>query len=221
MKIEIKCRFSGSVLFSHECDGNTIKITVEAAAKAGANLTHANLAGAYLAGAYLAGANLAGANLTHANLAGAYLAGANLAGANLAGANLDGANLTHAYLAGAYLTHAYLAGAYLDGANLTHADLAGADLAGAYLAGAYLAGGEKLFGKRPIFQIGPIGSRCAYFVAFITDKGLRLRAGCFFGSKEEFIEKLQEEHEDNEHAQEYNAAISLIEKHSEIWTPEN
>ena len=166
MKIEIKCRFSGSVLFSHECDGNTIKITVEAATKARAHLTHAHL--------------------THANLA----------GANLAGAYLAGANLTRADLAGANLTHANLAGANLDG-------------------------GEKLFGKRPIFQIGPIGSRCAYFVAFITDKGLRLRAGCFFGSKEEFIEKLQEEHEDNEHAQEYNAAISLIEKHSEIWTPEN
>ena len=216
MKIEIKCRFSGSVLFSHECDGNTIKITVEAATKAranldGANLTHADLAGAYLTHANLAGVNLAGVNLSGANLAGAYLAGVNLTGANLSGA----------YLSGAYLAGANLAGANLAGAYLTHANLAGAYLTGAYLAGANLAGGEKLFGKRPIFQIGPIGSRCAYFVAFITDKGLRLRAGCFFGSKEEFIEKLQEEHEDNEHAQEYNAAISLIEKHSEIWTPEN
>ena len=181
MKIEIKCRFSGSVLFSHECDGNTIKITVEAATKARA-----------------------------------YLAGANLAGANLAGANLAGANLTRAYLDGAYL-----AGANLAGANLARAYLAGADLARANLAGAYLDGGEKLVGERPVFQIGPIGSRCAYFIAFITDKGLRLRAGCFFGGKEEFIEKLQEEHEDNKHAQEYDAAISLIEKHYEIWTPEN
>jgi hypothetical protein len=88
MKIEIKCRFSGSILFSHEAEDNSMKLTLEAAVSA-----RANLAGAYLARANLAGANLAGANLDGANLDGAYLDGANLAGANLARANLDGANL--------------------------------------------------------------------------------------------------------------------------------
>ena len=128
MKIEIKCSFSGSVLFTHEAEANSQKITLEAAVKAGANLAGANLAGANLAGANLAGANLAGANLARANLA-----GANLAGANLDGANLDGANRAGAYLADAYL----------DGANL-----AGANLAGAYLAGANLAG--ETLTKAPI-----------------------------------------------------------------------
>jgi hypothetical protein len=85
MKIEIKCRFSGKVLFTHDAEENSIKVTLEAAVAARANLAQANLAGAYLAGA-----NLDGANLDGANLAGAYLAGANLAGAYLAGANLDG-----------------------------------------------------------------------------------------------------------------------------------
>jgi len=78
MKIEINCRFSGKVLFSHEAENNTTRLTVEAAVKARANL----------AGAYLAGANLAGANL----------AGAYLAGANLDGVNLDGETLTKAPL---------------------------------------------------------------------------------------------------------------------------
>ena len=91
MRIEIKSRLDASVLFAHEAEGNTFKITVEAAVKARANLAGANLAGAYLAGANLAGANLAGANLAGANLAGAYLAGADLAGANLARADLAGA----------------------------------------------------------------------------------------------------------------------------------
>jgi uncharacterized protein YjbI with pentapeptide repeats len=204
MKIEIKCRFSGSVLFSHECEGNTIKITLEVAVVAGANLASANLAGAYLAGAYLAGAYLAGANLAGANLAGANLASANLASANLASANLASANLAGANLAGAYLAGAYLAGANLAGANL---------------AGAYLAGGEILKGERPILQIGPIGSRCAYFAAFLTDKGLRLRAGCFFGSREEFEKQLDETHEENDHAKEYKAALALIDCHAEVWTP--
>jgi hypothetical protein len=91
MNIEIKCRFTGRVLFSHEVKGNTIKATVEAAVLAGAYLANANLAGAYLANAYLANAYLAGAYLANAYLEGANLEGANLAGAYLAGANLEGA----------------------------------------------------------------------------------------------------------------------------------
>jgi len=104
MKIEINCRFTGKVLFTHEAEGNTIKLTLEAAVSARANL----------AGAYLARANLAGANLARA-----YLARANLAGANLDGANLDGANLDGAYLDGAYLDGAYLAGEKLTKAPLS------------------------------------------------------------------------------------------------------
>ena len=138
MKIEIKCRFSGKVLFEHEAKNNTLRLTLEAGVKAGANLD------------------------------GAYLTGANLTGANLGGANLGGANLV---------------------------------------------------GERPIIQIGPIGSRCAYFVAYLTDQGLRLRAGCFFGTRAEFEAKLSDTHKDSQHANEYRAALDLIDAHAEIWTP--
>ena len=62
MKFEIKHRFSGSILFSLECE--SFRLCVEAAVKARADL----------AGADLAGANLAGADLARADLAGAYLA---------------------------------------------------------------------------------------------------------------------------------------------------
>jgi uncharacterized protein YjbI with pentapeptide repeats len=207
MKIEIKCRFGGKALFEHDCENNTLRLTAELAVEAGANLVGANLVGANLAGA-----NLARANLARAKLAGADLAGADLAGANLYGANLDGANLAGANLAGANLDGAYLAGAYLAGANL-----GGAYLGGAYLAGAYLAGEEKLISKRPVFQIGPIGSRCAYLVSYITDKGLRIRAGCFFGTSAKFKAFLKETHGDNEHAEEYKAALTLINKHYKLW----
>ena len=118
------------------------------------------------------------------------------------------ANLARAYLARAYLAVANLAGANLAGANLARANLAGANLDGAYL-----------IGDRPVFQIGPIGSRCSYFVAFVTDQGTKLRAGCFFGSVAEFREKLAKEHGDNQHGQEYEAALALIEKHAELWSP--
>jgi hypothetical protein len=92
-------------------------------------------------------------------------------------------------------------------------------LDGANLAGANLDGGESLIGERPIFQIGPIGSRCTYFVAYITNKGIRLRAGCFFGSIDEFDSKLSDTHVDNNHANEYRAALQLVRAHAEIWAP--
>ena len=164
LKIQITARFTGLVLFEHEAENNTMKLTLEAAISA-----CANLACAYLAGAYLDGANLAGADLACANLA--------------------------------------------------RANLAGANLAGAYLAGAYLADKSELQGDRPILQIGPIGSRCAYFVAYLTNNGLRLHAGCFFGTRDEFEKKLQDEHDNNDHAKEYRAALAMIDAHAEIWTP--
>ena len=173
MKIDITCRFSGSVLFSHECENNTMRITVEAAVKA------------------------------RANLARAYLEGANLVGAYLEGANLEGANLE---------------GAYLVGANLARAYLEGANLVGAYLEGAKIKDDCTLKGERPIIQVGPIGSRCAYFAAYITDNGLRFDAGCQRQiTREVFEERLAGEHGDNIHAKEYRAALALIDVHAELW----
>ena len=89
---------------------------------------------------------------------------------------------------------------------------------GADLCGADLGGGEKLIGERPVFVVGPIGSRCDYLTAYLTDKGTRLRAGCFFGDVDTFRAKLASTHGDNDHAAEYRAALALIEKHAEIWT---
>jgi uncharacterized protein YjbI with pentapeptide repeats len=70
MKIEIKSRFSGEVLFAHEAEENSIQITLKAALSVNANLCGANLYGADLCGANLYGADLYGANLCGANLYG-------------------------------------------------------------------------------------------------------------------------------------------------------
>ena len=140
MKVTIKHRFSGVVLYEGEHESLTA--ATSAAVSADADLAGADLAGANLADADLAGANLAGANLAGADLARADLADADLADADFAGADLARANLADAYLARANLADAYLADANLAGANLAGADFAGAagaDLAGANLAGADLA----------------------------------------------------------------------------------
>ena len=56
IKIEIKNKRTGLVLFEYEKENNTIKDTVEKAVKEGVNLKGAYLKGAYLEGAYLKGA---------------------------------------------------------------------------------------------------------------------------------------------------------------------
>ena len=145
MKIQINSRFTAAVLFEHDTENNSIRMTLELAIKNGANLSDANLSGAYLSGANLSGADLSGA---------------------------------------------------------------------------YLKNKEKLVGKRPILQVGPIGSRCAYFVAYVTDKGLRFDAGCQRQiTREVFEGRLTELHGENEHAKEYRAALALIDAHAEIWAP--
>jgi hypothetical protein len=113
MKIQIKNRFDGSILFEHECEYNTIKETLIQGIKTGANLQFANLQfadlrNAYLRNAYLRSANLISANLQNANLENAYLESANLENANLENANLESANLENANLRRANLQSAEL-----------------------------------------------------------------------------------------------------------------
>ena len=83
IKISIKNRWTGSILFEYSSVDNTLAKTVTEALKGGANLCGADLRGANLCDANLCGANLCGANLRGANLCDANLRGANLCGANL------------------------------------------------------------------------------------------------------------------------------------------
>ena len=148
IKISIKNRWTGSILFEYSSVDNTLAKTVTEALKGGANLRGAvlygaNLRGADLYGADLYGADLRGAVLYGANLYGATLReanlyGADLYGADLRGANLYGANLREADLRGANLREANLYGANLYGANLREANLYGANLREANLYGADL-----------------------------------------------------------------------------------
>lgn len=121
----------------------------------------------------------------------------------------------------AALERATQARADLAGAYLADADLADADLARANLAGAYLAGDKKLklIGPRPVLTIGPIGSRADTLVAFLTDAGIRIRAGRFFDTLDLFKVAVDETHGSNEHGREYAAAIVMIEAHAALWSP--
>ena len=203
MKHQIK-HINGSVLYGADIPDDTpsgmaVRVALEQAVGKRA----------YLGGAYLSGADLRGA----------YLSGAYLIGANLSGAYLSGANLSGAYLSGAYLSGANLSGANLSGANLSRANLSRANLIGANLIGANLGGGKKLIGIRPVLTIGPIGSRADYLTAYITDAGVMVKAGCFFGSLDEFSAAVAKTHGETDHAKEYEVAVLMIDAHAAIWTP--
>ena len=66
--IEIKNRFTSKVIYRHEFENNTLKITCMRAVLDKINLRGANLSDADLRDADLRGANLSDANLRGANL---------------------------------------------------------------------------------------------------------------------------------------------------------
>ena len=108
IKISIKNRWTGSILFEYSSVENTLAKTVLEALKGGADLRDADLRDANLCGANLCEANLCGANLRGSDLRGADLCGANLRGADLRGADLRDADLRDANLCGANLRDANL-----------------------------------------------------------------------------------------------------------------
>ena len=110
-KIEIKNRFNGDVIFAHECDDNTIAITVQEAVKNKVSLRNANLRNA----------DLNYADLTYADLRNAYLSNADLRNADLRNADLNYADLNYADL-----NYADLSNADLRNADLNYADLSNA-----------------------------------------------------------------------------------------------
>ena len=123
IKIEIRNRWTGSVVFEYTKEGNTITETVLDAIRRDTDLYSADLCNADLRGSNLRCANLCDVDLCDANLR-----GADLYGADLCDAYLRDANLRDADLRGANLCDADLRGANLYGADLRCSDLRGANL---------------------------------------------------------------------------------------------
>jgi uncharacterized protein YjbI with pentapeptide repeats len=185
-------RFTGAVLFSAEieCAPDALPRV-----KLGLAIKFAVKSRADLSGANLSGANLNGANLSGANLSGADLIGANLSGANLSGADLIGANLN-----GAYLSRANLSGADLSGANLNGADLSGANLNGA-----------NLSGHKIRIKIAQVCRDDGYeFIAFDTDIGVMVKAGCRWFSMPDFRAHVAAQYPDTPKAAETLAILDFI-----------
>ena len=98
IKIEIRNRWTGSVVFEYTKEGNTITETVLDAIRHSVDLCDADLRGANLRGANLRCADLCDVDLCDADLRGANLCDADLRGANLYGADLRSTDLRGANL---------------------------------------------------------------------------------------------------------------------------
>jgi uncharacterized protein YjbI with pentapeptide repeats len=139
IKLSIKNRFSGVIIFEYEKENNTIAETVKECIRQAnekgerANLRYADLSSADLSSADLSSADLSSANLSSANLRYADLSSADLSSADLSSANLSSADLSSANLSSANLRYADLSSADLSSANLRYADLSSADLSSADL----------------------------------------------------------------------------------------
>ena len=83
MKLKINHRFSNAVKFSGEFA--SLRLCVEAAIKAKADLRGCDLSGSDLRGCDLSGSDLRGCDLSGCNLSGCNLLGSNLRGCNLRG----------------------------------------------------------------------------------------------------------------------------------------
>ena len=110
LKIQIKNRFTGSIIFEYTKENNTVSETVKeyikqglAAGKSYADLSYADLSSADLSSANLRSANLSSADLSSANLSSANLRYADLSSANLSSADLSSANLRSADLDKRYI----------------------------------------------------------------------------------------------------------------------
>jgi len=149
--------------------------------------------------------NLRNANLQFADLSGANLWGANLWGSDLTGVNLSDADLQRADFRFADLSYSDLSGANLQGASLRGTDLRDADLNGADLRSANLSGADLSY---PIIQMGPGGSRKDYVV---YKTGIdEVMTGCFRGTLEDFIKRVETTYPDGPHRRWYDAVINAF-----------
>lgn len=209
MKTQILNR-SGVLLYESKKTGLSLRETAEEAVRARVDLSTADFRGADLSYAQLVDGLFLGADFRSANLHNVVFGNAVLDRADFSGANLSCAVLSHAIAIGTDFR-----GARLDGAALLYADFCNA-----HLAGAEIGVGYTLIGARPILQIGPIGSRADVLIAYLTDRGVLISTGCFFGTLDGFEDGIINRHyAGSRYKTEYYAATRMIRSHEALWTP--
>jgi hypothetical protein len=93
MKIQIKHRFNGSILFEHECEENNIKVTILKGFKANRDLSNCDLRHCNLRNCNLRNCDLSNCDLRNCDLSGSILRNCDLSNCDLSGSDLIGSIL--------------------------------------------------------------------------------------------------------------------------------
>jgi uncharacterized protein YjbI with pentapeptide repeats len=188
MKIKIKHRVDGRTLFAHEQEENSVKITLAAAVRAGADLSYADLSHTDLSYIDLSNIDLSHVDLRHAGLSYADLSYTDLSYADLSYAKLVHAILVSADLSSAKLNFANLSFANLGLSYLTFADLGGADLGGARLDSTDLRFADletTTYGKGVIIGNSPTFINGLTWPVYIFRTHIKI--GCRIHTKQEWL----------------------------------
>ena len=75
---------------------------------------------------------------------------------------------------------------------------------------AWVYGNAEVFNTRHFFVQGPIGSRDGYVTFYRTkDNTVEVRCGCFSGSLQKFVDRVEETHGGSRYEKEYKLAAEL------------
>lgn len=75
---------------------------------------------------------------------------------------------------------------------------------------AWVSGNAEVFNTRHFFVQGPIGSRDGYVTFYRTkDDTVEVRCGCFSGSLQKFVDRVEETHGGSRYEKEYKLAAEL------------
>lgn len=128
MKIEIKNQWNGDVIYSHECENNSMRITLLKAISEEVDVSNSNLRGCNLSDCDLRYTDFRSCDMSGVNFTRSDLRYCDLSSANLARSILNHANMSYCILNNTYLTRADLRNVDLSDGVLDYCDLTGSDL---------------------------------------------------------------------------------------------
>ena len=79
---------------------------------------------------------------------------------------------------------------------------------------ARVCGNARVYGNAEVIWLSKIGSRLGTTTVFkCADDTVKVTCGCFSGTLDEFAQKVEETHGDNQYGREYKAFIELVKIH--------
>ncbi len=145
---------------------------------------------------------------------GEILKGAVMHGGEMHGGVMHGGVMHGGEMHGGVMRGGEMWGGVMRGGEMWGGVMRGGVMRGGEMWGGVMRGGEMWGGEmRESNHIGfaNVGSEKGYLFANIANNTIMISRGCFYGTIDEFYDRVRDNHGDNEHAQLYNAMRPVIE----------